>query len=208
MKWPRYSFLSLFFLFLPGCSLLPEPDSQQQTTTFPVIKTAAQRLTLMRNLSHWHAAGKIAFIEKDQRKSVSFAWQKNGQQSQALNLSTYLGINVFKLTSVKNQHTIDVDGQTHHSDNLSLLIWQLTNMQLPVDALAHWIKALPYSAKDSLTYQTGPLFPSALTSHFNGQTWQIRYSGYQLFNGLMLPTRLSIKQQELTIKIQINQWTL
>ena len=51
---------------------------------------------------------------KSKRESASLIWQVNEkQQTQELNLTSYLGINVLHLKSNKKQHLIKVDGKEY-----------------------------------------------------------------------------------------------
>jgi outer membrane lipoprotein LolB len=199
--------LSLFLSLLSGCAS-NTPSTHQQTMTAATIEQRAQQLA---QLTHWAVKGKIAFIEQKKRQSASLFWQVNQQDKrhyQRIDLTTFLGINILHVKSINNEHIIEVDGNTYQSRNLTALIYRLTGITLPTDALTYWLKGLPYSDNDQLQYAKQSPLPTKLISHYYQQTWQIDYEKYQLFQGYQLPTKITIKQNKLTIKIRIDDWSI
>ncbi|MEW6992427.1 lipoprotein insertase outer membrane protein LolB [Colwelliaceae bacterium 6441] len=173
------------------------------------VQSNDARIELLQTIKQWKINGKIAFIEKNKRESASIFWQYDQrQQSQKLNLTTFLGINVLSLISEKGLHIIEVDGETYRGNNLEQLIYSFTDLPLPTQALNFWLKGLPYSDNDQFSFNQLTGLPSELTSVYQGSTWHIQYRNYQQVNGMTLPHSFTIKQNELTIKISINQWTL
>ena len=201
----KFCLFLLFILFLHGCSLV---SNQPNNTTTVINQTLKERNQQMKALSQWQISGKIAFIQQDKRDSANLFWQHLDAQNQRLNLTTYLGINVLKLESKNGLHTLEVDGKTYQGDDLSVLIYQLTQLPLPTKALHYWLKGLPYLQTDQITLDEKTSLPKLLTSTFNQQKWQISYQGYQTVNSHQLATKLVIKQEQLTIKININEWKL
>lgn len=199
----------ILYSFLSGCSLLPsksstvDPLNQTQVS----LQTQLERNQQMRLLLEWEITGKIAFLNEKKRQSANLFWQhKNNEQR--LNLTTYLGINVMELKSKNNVYTIEVSDKTYQSDNLDTLIYQLTGFKLPTKALSYWLKGLTYLDSDEITFDPITHLPQQLTSFFNLQAWQIYYQQYKLFNQHQLATKITIKQDDLTIKIAIKDWTL
>jgi outer membrane lipoprotein LolB len=168
-----------------------------------------QRINQLEKLSQWKITGKIAFIQGKKRESASLHWQINEKKkSQTLNLTTFLGINVLSLTSLNNVHQVKVDGEKHNSKNLEQLIYSLTGLTLPTKAMNLWLKGLAYSENDSIIYHPQTHLPQQLISRYNQKTWQVSYTKYRQFGLYQLPTKLTIKQDNLVIKISINQWGL
>jgi outer membrane lipoprotein LolB len=206
----------LFFLFslssviLSGCATKPINDSQ----TLIVQQSATQRTTQLSQVKQWHLRGKIAFIEqltdkKSKRESANIAWQVNEtNQTQELNLTSYLGINVLHLASEYNHHLIKVNGKEYRANNLAQLVHSLTGLTLPTKALNFWLKGLPYQSSDLVRFSPKTQLPISLTSLFDNVQWQIDYSKYPLFDGVQMATQFTIKKNGLLIKIAINKWSL
>lgn len=193
----------IFGLLLSGCS--------SQIKTYPTTKaalSAEDRNNSIERIEKWKVDGKIAFLQQTKRESASLQWWVNQEKnSQSLNMTTYLGINVLTLKQTNEQSSIEVDGEIHESEDLDLLIWHLTGFPLPTEALHSWIKGIPYSANDKVQSDENYL-PVNIISKYDGLTWQIHYQAYQNVDGHLLPKKISIKQNDLTIKLSINHWTL
>jgi outer membrane lipoprotein LolB len=208
-KHSSYIFL-IFTLFssaiLSGCATKP---SNEFKTIVPQ-QSVEQRTTQLRQINQWNIRGKIAFIDqkKNKRESANIAWQVNNvYQTQELNLTSYLGINVLHLTSKNNAHLIKVNGKEYKSNNLAQLIYSLTGLTLPTDALSFWLKGLAYQSSDKIVYSSETRLPISLLSGFDNTQWQINYSHYQLFNGLQMATQFTIKKDDLLIKVALKSWT-
>ena len=208
----KLSFIPLIYLifFLSGCSLIA-PEQKASTTNADVnseIQSIAQRNQQMYQLQQWQLQGKIAFIDTNKRESANIYWQYTNQAEQTLKLTTYLGINVLQIHSKNNLHTIEVSGERYQSNNLPELIFHLTQLNLPTDALNFWIKGLAYLPSDKVEFDPITQLPKTLTSQLNRQSWQILFDHYQTVEDHQLATKLTLTHGSLTIKININQWKL
>lgn len=192
-------------LAITGCSLIsPNVDNQPNQ-----VVNSQERTMLLNELSDWKINGKIAFITPTERNSASLYWQKS-LIHQKLNLTTYLGINVLQLTSEYNTHTIEIDGKQHTGNDLDELITSLTSLTLPTEALTHWLKALTFLPSDTITFTPNNL-PETLTSIYNNRTWSVSYSAYKNVNihnnNALLPHKIKVISNDLTIIIAIKKWT-
>ena len=194
------------FIVITGCTTTA-PNTTTQTNAPIDIKN---RNTLLTQLVDWKINGKIAFITPTERNSASLYWLKS-ESSQQLNLTTYLGINVLQLNSINNTHTIELDGNEYTGTDLDYLIYSLTDLTLPTEALTFWIKALPYLPSDTLTLTANNL-PKTLTSIYNNRTWTVSYNAYHKIKTtssyVNLPHKIKVKSNDLTINIAIKKWTL
>ena len=196
--------LVLFCIVLSGCSTSPQNNS------LPVKKQSPQQRTLeLQQLHQWQLKGRIAFFERDKRSSATLTWQVDERENtQQLNLTTYLGINILLLESDNGHHKIQVDGKTYQGNDLEKLINSLTRLTLPTKALTFWLKGLPFHTNDVIVYQESSQLPQILSSTYNQELWQVSYSNYQQINGYNLATKFSIKKDDLVIKIAVNNWSI
>ncbi len=207
---PKYSYY-LFILFtLSGCATTPSNN----TSTLIVQHSTAQRETQLAQIKKWQLHGKIAFIEqhkdkKGKRESAAIIWRVNNiNQTQELSLTSYFGINVLYLGSKKNQHLIKVEGKEYHTNNLTQLVHSLTGLTLPTKALSFWLKGLAYQSTDHLEYSPTTQLPLYIKSYYDNVQWQINYSRYQVFDGVQMATKFTIKTDDLFIKIAVKEWSL
>lgn len=203
---------SLFYIliittFLSGCVTKPSMPSDKIIQLF----SAEQRANHLKQNKKWQLQGKIAFIEQTttskKRESAAINWQVNEKKhTQELNLTSYLGINVLHLQSYKKQHIIKVDGKEYRGSNLSQLIYSLTGLTLPTEALVFWLKGLQYNTEDHLEIDNNTQLPISMSSEYRNTLWQISYSDYQPFNGINMATKLAIQTDNLLIKFAIQRW--
>ncbi|WP_448213302.1 lipoprotein insertase outer membrane protein LolB [Colwellia sp. MEBiC06753] len=195
--------LLLISLLLTGCA--QSPSSNQSALKNDL--SGNTRIEQLQNIKHWQISGQIAFLQESKREKASIFWQKNSAE-QRLNLTTYLGINVLSLTSDTHGHVLEVEGKKYRSDNLDELILQLTGLDFPSDALSYWLKALPYSNDDLVALNAESQLPDTITSFYQNKIWQIQYQRYKQVKNIALPSAILIKQQNLTIKLAINDWSI
>ena len=201
---PSLLIFALFTLVLSGCTTIPNKESQVLIKQPP-----QQRINQLQQLQQWKIKGKIAFIEKKSRNSATLSWQVDENlNTQLLNLTSYLGINVLQLDSSDNNHKIQVDGKTYRGRDLETLIHSITGLTLPTEALTFWLKGIPYQENDKINYQETTRLPLNLSSYYNNELWQVSYANYQQINGYSLATKFSIRKDDLLIKIAVNDWII
>jgi len=196
----RTTIFSIIFIMLSSCA-------SKQSSKLVNSQSIYQRTLQLQQLQYWKVNGKIAFIQDKKRESANLVWQvdvKNNNQK--LNLNSYLGINVLHLESNNDQHVVEVDGKKYHSNDLDELIYSLTGMVLPTKALNFWLKGLPYLKGDVVLINKKSQLPEHLTSKYSNKIWEIDYTNYKVFNNIHLPTKLTIKTNNLTIKINVRNW--
>jgi outer membrane lipoprotein LolB len=207
------SFFLVTSIILSGCATKPDSSLKNDNK----IVTSEQRAEELLKNKKWQLKGKIAFIQEiknnegieDKRESASIIWQVNeNKQTQELNLTSYLGINVLQLKSNQDQHLIKVDGKEYRGTNLSQLIYSLTGLPLPTEALNFWLKGLPYKTDDVLKTDENTQLPKSMSSYYHNALWQINYSNYQRFDGFNMATKFIIKKENLLIKVAIKNWSL
>jgi outer membrane lipoprotein LolB len=200
----RISLLLLALMLTHGCS-----TQQSQLTEQQKYQTIKQRNEKLSQINDWQFNGKIAFIQSDKRESASIWWQYQQENSrQKIDLTSYLGINILHLESNKNIYTLEVGGESYQSSDLNEMIYSLTGLILPVDALTYWLRGLAYNSNDTISYHIDSKLPLMLTSEYNNQHWQITYANYRRVNDVQLATKLTIKQNDQLIKILVKKWTL
>lgn len=199
----NYFIVSIIILFLSNCSSLNH--SKKSVKEYQQPKDYSQAVA---KITEWEVQGKIALLQKDKRESANLYWKNNEtSQQQTLNLTTYLGINVLKLSSQREKHTLEVNGEKHQTRDINQMILQLTGYQLPTEALSFWLKGSAFSANDTVEVDSTSFLPKRISSFYAGAHWTIDYIKYTPFSGYQLPTQIVLKQKDFTLKIIIHQWT-
>jgi outer membrane lipoprotein LolB len=146
-------------------------------------------------------------ISPKERHSLTLNWLYQGERKrQTLNLTAVLGVQIFNLESVNGMHVINVDGERYQSPDLNALLSSLTGFTLPTQAMSFWLKGLPYLNSDKITYNEETQLPNTLASFHDGKEWTLKYGAYQQVGQYQLASKFTIKQEDLTIKINVHQW--
>jgi outer membrane lipoprotein LolB len=187
---------------MSGCSSLS--NNHHQITEHQNITERTKKLEA---LSDWKIKGKLGMISPKERHSLTLNWFYQGDRKrQTLNLTTVLGIQIFNLESVNGMHVINVDGERYQSPDLNTLLSSLTGFTLPTQAMSFWLKGLPYLNSDKITYNEETQLPNTLASFHDGKKWTLKYDAYKQVGQYQLATKFTIKQESLTIKINVHQW--
>jgi outer membrane lipoprotein LolB len=199
---PFLTFFIFPLIFLSGCS--SSLNKHQQITEHQNITERTKRLEA---LSDWKIKGKLGMISPKERHSLTLNWLYQGEpKRQTLNLTAVLGVQIFNLESVNGMHVINVDGERYQSPDLNALLSSLTGFTLPTQAMSFWLKGLPYLDSDKITYNEETQLPNTLASFHDGKKWTLKYGAYQQVGQYQLATKFTIKQEDLTIKINVHQW--
>ncbi|MGB1262958.1 MAG: lipoprotein insertase outer membrane protein LolB [Cognaticolwellia sp.] len=194
-----------FVVILTACSSINDIPVTDSNTNQSITSRNKQ----MSQLSQWSLAGKIAFINSQERQSATLNWQKNDvDNTESLNLSTVFGIKVLELNRAQDSFSLEVDDQSYHTQDLDQLIYQLTGLNLPTRAMSHWLKGLAFLPSDEIIYNQTTQLPALLTSQYNNKTWQIKYSKYHHIGQYQLAKQFAIVQDDLRIKIVIHSWKI
>lgn len=188
-----YLILLTFFLFLSGCAHRIDP----QTQLYDDWKT---KLTTQKT---WQVEGKLAFISPDERQSANLNWQQNDDFNQLV-LTTFIGTRVLALKQSGQGAELEYDDNIYHDINAAQLLNRLTGFNIPMDSADDWLKGTV--TNESLQVDELGRAKTVEWQAENGQKWQISYTDYQQYAGFWLPKRLSLKHQNIKIKIQLYQW--
>lgn len=191
----QYLILFIFFLFISGCA-------QKISTVdyiYPDWKTRLDQQT------QWQVQGKMAFISTEQRQSANLNWQHDERNSDMV-LTSFIGTRILSLQQNPQGAVLEYDGNTYTDQDASRLLYRLTGFSIPLDNAAKWLKGTAQNEQASFDEQ-GRL-KTLLWQAENGQQWHITYANYRKQDGYWLPEKLTLKNQHIRIKIQLNDWQL
>ena len=146
-----------------------------------------------------------------------------------MRLTTFLGQTALNLTiDSSGAKVVTYNDQVFTHASASVLVEQLTGLQIPIDHLPQWFLGIPDQADSYQLNTTNTL--ESLTKQVSNQLWTLNFDNYRntempskLLSGednknssedntkvetIPLPTRLSFKQDENKINIVVSKWTL
>lgn len=177
---------------LSGCATAPPPSTQWQA-----------HQSALTAIDSYTAKGKVAFISPQERFSANLYWHHQPEQS-TLRLTNFLGTTLLSLTIDPQRATVvDDQGQVYTDSDAARLIERLSGMSLPIDALPAWLLGLPQSRDQ---FELGD--DNRLARLSNAQGWTIDYLGYDGSTQPALPSRITLKSPQQTVKLVISNWTL
>jgi outer membrane lipoprotein LolB len=203
MKLFRKAWFVIIFslnLSLTSCMLAPPApqivSARNQNIAWP------SRLHQLDQIKHWDMQGLIGIRTTGQAFSANWRWQQKGG-FYVITLDGPLGINAFELLGTpRNVKLVTGDGQKFTAASPEKLLQEKLHLQLPVTLLFYWIRGLP-APKTPATQE----FDTYHHLHFLKQAgWQIDYEGYQAIGNIDLPHRILLVNDDIKVKIIINEW--
>ena len=191
------SFLLPVWLF--GCAAKVEQTPLQPTQEWLANKAQLEKI------QHFEVKGKVTFSSATQNIAANFQWQQQ-QDNINLRLTHFLGGTLLKLElDASGVRIIDHQGNQHVGEEMSSLIAKLTGVNLPVAALSSWLKGLPvgdnhYQLNNLNTLTSLSQYPTANLG------WQIGYSNYARYNGVLLPRAITMTQPGQQVTLAVSQW--
>ncbi len=186
----------LLLLLLAGCTGLGQREPASAGW-----KAHSQRVAM---LQQWTASGKLAVRTADASESATLVWQQHDLDTH-LQLSGPLGVGAT---------TIDSDGrrlEIRQGDERSTLdistpeaIAENTGWDLPLLALAYWLKGVPSPDSNVQRLELDP--QTELLQSLQQDDWEVRYEQYGQFQEFTLPTRLQIQRGATRAKVVISHW--
>jgi outer membrane lipoprotein LolB len=196
MRIGRYLTPWLLLLLLAACAGLDQREVTSRGWQFHSEQLA--------NLQRWTASGKLAVRTTDASDSASMVWQQHDNVTH-LQLSGPLGMGATTIDSDGRQLDIH-QGDEHRTLDVSTpdAILLNTGWDLPLLALAHWLKGLPSpdSSVQHLEFDEATELPRRLQQ----DDWEVQYEQYGQFENFTLPTRLQIQRGTTRVKVIISHW--
>jgi outer membrane lipoprotein LolB len=164
----------------------------------------AEQSRRLEALQHWSATGKVAVRSSQGAESANLFWEQREELSH-VRLSGPLGAGATVIESDGQQleirrgnsvRTVDISSPEAISLN--------TGWDLPLHALPHWLKGLPFPGYEVQAFELDPRTERARSLRQNG--WHVKYGDYSPFGSLMLPTRVEIRRDDTRATVLIRQW--
>ncbi|MFC1507773.1 lipoprotein insertase outer membrane protein LolB [Pseudomonadota bacterium] len=189
--------LSLIFSLIAGCA---QQRPLMTQTDWPSHEQALQ------HLNHYKAMGRLGYKGPEQRFGANLLWQ-TAPEADRLLLTNFLGKTLLKLDTTPSRTTlISHEGKRYNGSNASVLVRDLTGINLPIEQMRDWLIGLP-TAADS--YQlNGENRLASLAKQIDQQLWQVDYQEYDYSTTPSLPRRIILKQDNQHITLVINEWDL
>jgi outer membrane lipoprotein LolB len=163
----------------------------------------AERLVSLMAIDRWAAAGKLGIQSSGYSWTAGLSWRQD-RDSYTIRLSGPLGQGLMELRgSAQAVELTTSDGGVYRAPTAGELMQTHAGWQVPLSGLRHWILGRPDPQARIADLQ---LDPGGRLAELRQLGWHIRYQRYAEFDGLDLPTRLTLENPRLRAKLTLRRW--
>lgn len=198
----RVWFGMMLLILLQSCSQLP------QKSTNEVLSTANTAHIKQLNFIHqFKLHGRIGIQNNGQGFSGQIDWQHNAVHDQIALFSPFGG----QVANIEKNNVsatlIDDKGQTYTADNIRLLMQNNLGWYIPLDLLVDWVLGRP-STHDDRSQAIMTWNHAGHIQKITQNGWEVAYQHYLLHEGYTLPSKLTLRKDQLYLKLIIESWDL
>lgn len=135
----------------------------------------------------WHAKGRFTYQSDSEQKSGQFDWQQS-ESDYLVRIFGPFGLGTIKISGNEELVEIESGDQSYVSDQPDTLFYELTGMHMPISQLSKWL--------------TGD------TSSSTSGAWNIAYDDFEPIDSYMLPTRIDLHNESVSLSIAVSDWSL
>ena len=188
---------------LSGCAAfapsVPEPPTERITQLWQ------QHAQSVRAQTEWTLNARIAAHNENDGWSGKLYWQQ-GKEIYQMNFNAPFGQGGLQLDG--NSQRVEMhttDGQMLVAADAESLLRQQFGWRLPLNSLRYWVRGVPVPTKG-----VAPLLffgEAGRLDRLRQSGWDIEYPSYRLADGLMLPRKVYLENDDLSVRLVIDRWS-
>jgi len=198
----RWFFLAMVVGLFAGCATLPplspEPPSDR------VARLWQQHVQSVLAQTDWTLNARIAAHNEDDGWSGTLQWQQ-GKDTYQLSFIAPFGQGGMRLDGGPQQVEMRTsDGQVLVAADAESLLFQQMGWRLPLNNLRYWVRGVPVPGSGPaplLGFDEAGRLARMQQSH-----WKIEYPAYVQMAGLLLPRKVYLENDDLTVRLVIDRW--
>ncbi len=190
-------------ILLSGCGTLQKAPETLSTSE----KEAVWQQTLLHqaNVKQWGLSGRLGLRIPGRSGSLSLNWSQN-HGAYTLLLEGPFGQSIATIKGGKYGVVARVQGQDKpvSGPDAEAVMMRVTGWDLPVSYLQYWARGIPVpeiSANVTLNDQ-------GVADRIIQQGWTVNYAAYRKESGRLMPSRLKVSKDAISLVLSISQWTL
>lgn len=182
-RWLNQGAILVFLsVLLTGCSLIPQQTAEDDYD--------------------WAFAGRMSISDGQQASSFNVDWQQTGGHFD-IELYGPFGQGRTQISGSPEQVILTQGNESWVASDLSQLALELTNMQLPLDYLQYWVRALPEPNTEAVQQRNS----DGQVIFIQQAGWVVDISEYHAAVGT-LPRKLTFSRENSRGRLVIRDWTL
>jgi outer membrane lipoprotein LolB len=155
------------------------------------------------SIDQWTAIGKLGIQSSDESWSAGLNWRQD-RDDYRLRLSGPLGQGLMQLEGTAEGVELRTsDDEVFRARSAEELMQTHAGWQVPLSGLRYWILGRP-DPDAEITHFV--LDPGGRLAELQQLGWRISYARYAEFDGVVLPTRLTLENARLRAKLAVRNW--
>lgn len=182
--------------WLAGCKTVPVAREPLPSEPWEVRRAALQ------SRDTFDLSGRIAVAAAQEGFNARLRWQQQGARSQ-LALDGPLGVGGVRITSDRDTlNVINARGEQLNSDAARGEIAAKLGFEPPLESLRYWVLGVPDPAHPAEEV----LDADQRLATLRQEGWQIDYGGYSAVRGQWLPSRMTLKRDDIRVRLLVDGW--
>jgi outer membrane lipoprotein LolB len=163
----------------------------------------AERLVRLAAIEQWAAVGKLGIQSARDSWSAGIQWRQN-RDSYSIRLSGPLGQGLMELYGTPGLVEMrTADDSVHRARTAEELMLNHAGWRVPLTGMRYWILGRPDPEARILAVE---LDPGGRLAELHQLGWVIRFQRYDEFDGIALPTRLTLENPRIRGKLVVRSW--
>lgn len=153
----------------------------------------------------WDLGGRVALSNGSRGGSGRIEWQQRGARF-GVSLSAPVTRQSWRLSGGGGQALLEgLDGGARRGDDPEALLREATGWEIPVAALASWVRGVPAPANGAARLQFDG---EGRLSRLQQDGWTLDYAGWELHPGfgVELPMRVTAERESARVRLVVDAW--
>lgn len=188
--------IALTLLILAGCATMPakKPPYNQHMSW-------QTRQTQLNTVTSWELQGAIGVRAPSNSGSANVIWQQHDKDYD-IRLFGPLGAGNTQISGGPDEVTLRSKGKTQTAASPEALLYQELGWYVPISHMYYWVRGLP--APNLQRQSQFDEYNHLIKLQQNG--WTISYDRYTGIHGMDLPSRITMTNPDLRVRIVIKKW--
>ena len=185
-------------MLLAGCETTPEVAPVDDPE-----RVFAERLARLATIEKWAAVGKLGIRSEKDAWSAGIQWRQN-RDNYGIRLTDPLGQGLMELHGEPGLVELRTsDDRVYRARTAEELMQSHAGWRVPLTGLRHWILGRPDPEAPILALE---LDSGGQLTELRQLGWVIRFQRYEDFDGIVLPTKLTLENPRVRGKLIVRSW--
>lgn len=192
----RNSAVIFSLLVFTGCA-------SNQGLLLPEIGDWETRKQILGKTNEWEFAGRIGVSAGTEGFNGKLWWRQDGVVFRA-RISGPLGVGTIFINGDRRELTLtDRDGVVTEMEDAEIELRERYGWTIPVSSLRYWALGIP----DPASPYSEILNDAGMLATLSQQSWQVTFTQYAEGGGQMMPRRLTAVDDDIKVRLVIDDWT-